>query len=173
MIVVMVLLGLLTTLALPALQRWHDAIQVRARLATVIDALRAGAFAASAGRREWIIDESSFQSRGEIDRQSAPSAAGSTQAGNADSSSAGDDGKRRLADGAVAAAANAAPPKRANRLLVPLPAGWTVGEVVSARFLSNGLCQPGQAVLLTERGERVTVRIGGPLCSVDALRIGA
>ncbi len=62
MLVVMVLMGLLSALALPAMQRWHDAVQVRAQAAVVLDALRAAAFAAGASRRDIVMDESSFAS---------------------------------------------------------------------------------------------------------------
>ena len=56
----MVLMGLLTSLALPAMQRWHDAVQVKAQAAVVLDSLRAAAFAAAASRRDIVMDAGSF-----------------------------------------------------------------------------------------------------------------
>lgn len=61
MMVVMVLLGLLTTLALPAMQRWHDAVQARAQSMGVVESLRAAAFAAGANRHQLLVDATSFQ----------------------------------------------------------------------------------------------------------------
>jgi general secretion pathway protein G len=60
LLVVMVLLGLMAGLALPAMQRWFDAVQAKAHGAAMVDALRAAAFAAGANRREQVLDERSF-----------------------------------------------------------------------------------------------------------------
>jgi len=60
MLIVMVLLGLMTSLTLPAMQRWHDGIQVRAKVTSVVEALRAAGFAAAASRRDLRMDRSSF-----------------------------------------------------------------------------------------------------------------
>lgn len=164
MLVVMVLLGLVTSLALPAMQRWHDAVQLRARVAVVVDAMRAAAFAAGASRVELVMDASSF----------APLAQG---LGDMPQTRVGDD--RSGASGpssppAPGSAAQPAAPARAmvpltpqGRLHVPLPAGWQVERVEPVRFLANGLCLPGQVTLSTERGETVTVHVSGPVCAVE------
>ncbi|MFG5406997.1 prepilin-type N-terminal cleavage/methylation domain-containing protein [Piscinibacter sakaiensis] len=60
MMVVLVLLGLVTTLALPAVQRWHDGLQLRAQGMGIVEALRAAAFAAGASRRDLVMDRDSF-----------------------------------------------------------------------------------------------------------------
>lgn len=73
MMVVMVLLGLLTTLALPAMQRWHDAVQARAQSMGVVETLRAAAFAAGANRHQLLVDATSFQ-------PAAPAALAASQA---------------------------------------------------------------------------------------------
>lgn len=74
MMVVMVLLGLLTTLALPAMQRWHDAVQARAQSMGVVETLRAAAFAAGANRHQLRVDAASFQPAAAADAASAPGA---------------------------------------------------------------------------------------------------
>lgn len=60
MLVVMVLLGVISSLALPAMQRWHDALQSRAQSGALVEALRAAVFAAGAQRRDLVMDERSF-----------------------------------------------------------------------------------------------------------------
>jgi len=60
MLVVMVLLALMTGLTLPVMQRWHDGIQTRAKVTSVVEALRAAGFAAAATRRDLLLDRSSF-----------------------------------------------------------------------------------------------------------------
>jgi len=60
MLVVMVLLGLMTGLTLPVMQRWHDGVQTRAKMTSVVEALRAAGFAAAATRRDLRLDRSSF-----------------------------------------------------------------------------------------------------------------
>ena len=60
MLVVMVLLGLMGGLALPAMQRWFDAVQAKAYAASLIDAMRGAAFAAGATRRTIVVDAGSF-----------------------------------------------------------------------------------------------------------------
>jgi len=60
MLVVMVLLGLMAGLALPAMQRWFDAVQAKAHAAALIDAMRSAAFAAGATRRTIVVDAGSF-----------------------------------------------------------------------------------------------------------------
>jgi len=56
----MVLLGLMGGLALPAMQRWFDAVQAKAYAASLIDAMRGAAFAAGATRRTIVVDAGSF-----------------------------------------------------------------------------------------------------------------
>ena len=46
LMVVLALLGLLSAMALPRMQRWHDAVQARAQAAELVGALREAAFAA-------------------------------------------------------------------------------------------------------------------------------
>ena len=60
MLVVMVLLGLMGGLALPAMQRWFDAVQAKAYAAALVDAMRGAAFAAGATRRTIVVDAGSF-----------------------------------------------------------------------------------------------------------------
>ena len=60
MLVVMVILGLLAGVALPAMQRWHDAVQARSEGAAMVQAVRAGAFAAAANRLGVRLDARSF-----------------------------------------------------------------------------------------------------------------
>jgi prepilin-type N-terminal cleavage/methylation domain-containing protein len=148
MLVVMVLLGLMTSLALPAMQRWHDAVQVRARAAAIVETLRAAAFAAGANRREIVLDER---------------CCGSPEVGTAPV-------------GATAAAVETRPPTAAEvpaggpeptRVQIPLPANWQVVRVTTARFLANGLCRAGDIQLLTERGEPLQVVVRGPVCTVE------
>lgn len=145
MLVVMVLLGFVTSLALPAMQRWHDATQLRSRTAVIVDALRVAALKAAASRRTLVMDERSFKPA------------------------------RGLADAAARAPAPGASTNAPtdNHLEVELPPGWTATRVLEARFLGNGLCQPGSAVLTTERGEQVEVSVQGPLCAVEQRRASA
>ena len=150
MLVVLVLLGLMTTLALPAMQRWHDGVQVRARAAGIVEVLRGAAFAAGANRQEAVMDEHSFVAAASTARDAAPAAA------KADASAPG-----------VPEAAASAPVNTRRKLEIVLPAGWRVERVATARFLANGLCQPGEAVLRTERDERLSVRVRGPVCGAE------
>lgn len=71
LLVVMVLLGLMAGLALPAMQRWFDAVQAKAHAAGLVDAMRAAAFAAGATRQERIVDAASFAT----DAASSPASA--------------------------------------------------------------------------------------------------
>jgi prepilin-type N-terminal cleavage/methylation domain-containing protein len=159
MMVVMVLMGLVTTLALPAMQRWHDAVQRKAQAATIIDALRAASFSAVAKRREIVVDSRSFTVA--TATAEAPDAAASGSAppgGNA---------------GAVAAPApdqRSPEPLRADtaeHLALALPAGWVAQRVDDIGFLANGLCRPGMVELRTDRGDTVVVEVRGPLCGVE------
>lgn len=148
MLVVLVLLGLITTLALPAMQRWHDAVQVRARAAGIVEALRAAQFAAGANRREAVMDDASFVQAAPV--QARPDA-----------------GEQPAAASSAIAAAEppSAPPTR--RLEIVLPAGWRVERVAAARFMANGLCRPGEAAFRTERDEALMLRVLGPVCGVE------
>lgn len=161
MLVVMVLLGLVTSLALPAMQRWHDAVQLRARLAVVVDAMRAAAFAAGATRMELVMDDTSFAP---LDREASNGPASSVQAGAA-AASAPASPDAPLKPPAPPQAMVPLTPQ--GKLHVPLPAGWQVDRVEPVRFLANGLCLPGQVRLLTERREMVTVLVRGPVCAVE------
>jgi prepilin-type N-terminal cleavage/methylation domain-containing protein len=60
MLVVMVLLGMIAGLALPAMQRWHDAVQSKAKAASLVDSVRAASFAAGAQRRVLRLSGESF-----------------------------------------------------------------------------------------------------------------
>lgn len=150
MIVVMTLLGLLTTLVLPSMQRWHDAVQTRSRVAAVVEALQAAAFAAPASRKRLVMQGESF---------TAPVAAATASAASAaDAASAPLDD--RAAGVASAEAGNT------SLLRIELPSGWRAERVRDAEFLPNGLCRPGFAALRTERGSPVVVVVDGPVCAV-------
>ncbi len=171
MLVVMVLMGLVTTLALPAMQRWHDAVQDKAQAAEIIDALRAAGFSAGATRRDILVDSDSFQ----------PAATGPQPAR--------EEARDRDLLNSSAAVAGAKPgeptsPLRpeespssadlARHFLVSLPAEWKVDEVKNIRFLANGLCRPGSIRLLNGRADPVTIEVHGPLCGVElAQSVGA
>lgn len=60
MLVVMTILGLLSGVALPAMQRWHDAVQARSEGAALVEAVRIGAFSAGARRLNLMLDDRSF-----------------------------------------------------------------------------------------------------------------
>lgn len=156
MLVVMVLLGFVTSLALPAMQRWHDATQLRSRTAVIVDALRVAALKAAASRRTWVMDAQSFQP--------APVASAALAAPSGERPPTG------AGTGAAPALAQAPAVPLHGHVRVELPPGWSAERVEEARFLANGLCVPGVAVLTTERGERVVVHIRGPLCAVDQSR---
>lgn len=149
MMVVMVLLGLLTTLALPAMQRWHDGVQARAQTMGVVEALRAAAFAAGANRSLRIVDAGSFVPARATAVPAAPAASAMPDPPAA-TQPAGDD--------------PVAPP--ATAIEVPIPAGWQVARADPAAFLANGLCRPGRVEFRTAAGARVAIDIGGPTCSV-------
>lgn len=125
MLVVMVLLGLLSTLVLPQMQRWHDAVQARAQGAALLDELRAAAFAAGARRVTLRLEVASFE----------PATTASSQAA-------------------------------ARVLSVRLPPNWVLREMEPAAFLASGLCEPGGARLLTDRGVPVRLSVAGPRCEV-------
>jgi prepilin-type N-terminal cleavage/methylation domain-containing protein len=149
MMVVMVLLGLLTTLALPAMQRWHDGVQARAQTMGVVEALRAAAFAAGATRSLRVVDGSSFTT--------------ALPAGVPAGNPASDTGAA-LSPSTPDTDEPPAPPSAA--LAVPIPSGWQVDRVEPAAFLANGLCRPGRVEFKTPAGARVAIDIGGPTCSV-------
>lgn len=150
MLVVMVLLGLITSLALPAMQRWHDAVQLRAQAGLVVDVLRAAAFQAAAGRQDMVVDASSF-----IEPLSAAAVSASASAAAVPPSA----GQR---------AAEAASPS-ANHVAVTLATGWKVTDVTPARFLSTGLCETGGFTLQPPAGAPVSVKVDGPVCQVSLL----
>jgi prepilin-type N-terminal cleavage/methylation domain-containing protein len=72
MLVVMVLLGLLTGLALPAMQRWHDAVQAQADGAVLVGAAHAQAFAAGVRRSALRLTEASFAASGAASSPALP-----------------------------------------------------------------------------------------------------
>lgn len=124
LLVVMVLLGLISSLVLPQMQRWHDAVQARAQGAALLDELRAAAFAAGARRVTLRLEAASFEP-GATDSQ----------------------GGVRL-------------------LRARLPPNWVLRELEPAAFLASGLCEPGSARLLTDRGVPVRLVVAGPRCVV-------
>lgn len=71
MLVVLVLLGLVSSMTLPAMQRWHDAVESRAQLAQVIEALRGAMFSAAARRQDILLDMDSFKPTNEPGEQPA------------------------------------------------------------------------------------------------------
>lgn len=163
MLVVMVLLGLVTSLALPAMQRWHDAVQHKAQAAAIIDALRAAGFNAGANRRDIVIDAASFQPAG------APAASGGASAASLGGSPSRA-GVERAADARATASPGSAidtPVEKVRHWTIELPAGWATERVDDIRFLSNGLCQPGSVLLRTGRNEALRIVVHGPLCGVE------
>ena len=138
MLVVMVLLGLISGLTLPAMQRWHDAVLARAQVTSIVDGLRAASFAAAASQHELHMDLRSFQPG-----PATPSSQDSTRRDKA----------KPAGDAAV--------------VRLPLPAGWVVQSSEPAVFLVNGLCRPGSATFLTDRGDAVVVQVLGPVCAVQ------
>lgn len=159
MLVVMVLLGLVTTLALPAMQRWHDAVQHKAQAAEIVDALRAAGFNAGANRRDIVVDGSSFQAAVAASASASPYEPGRQTPTNANRAAADPVSRQN------AAARAAADP--AERLALALPNGWQAERVDDIRFLANGLCRPGSLLLRTDRGDAVRVEVRGPLCGVE------
>lgn len=59
-VVVMVLLGMITSLTLPAMQRWHDSLLAQSEASAVVEALQAAAFSAGASKRTLQLDAASF-----------------------------------------------------------------------------------------------------------------
>ena len=157
MMVVMTLLGLLTTLVLPSMQRWHDAVQTRSRVAAVVEALQAAAFAAPASHKRLVMQQGSFTSAAAIESASAASGSSSGPAATA---------AMPTASAAGEADATSTLPSDATLLRIELPAGWRAERVRDAEFLPNGLCRAGFASLRTERGSPVVVVVDGPLCAV-------
>lgn len=158
----MVLLGLVTTMALPAMQRWHDAVQTKAQLTGLLDALRGAGFRASALQREQLVDLRSF----DPPTAAAPAAdAGAQAAGRTPARS---DVMVAEPPRPGAGSGNAAVPDRAERVQLSLPPRWKVVGVENVRFLSNGLCRSGGLRLLNERGDPVNIRVDGPMCRIEA-----
>ena len=149
MLVVMVLMGLTTTLALPAMQRWHDAVQTKAQAATLVDALRAARFRAGATRQEVVVDATSF----------LPVAPPSPAASDPSARPTPQDRPRDGPDAQVAPSPD--------RLPLALPPRWRAEKVGDIRFLANGLCKPGSILLRTERNDPVGIEVRGPLCGVE------
>lgn len=79
MMIVMVLLGMIASLTLPAMQRWHDALLARSEVSTVMEALQAAAFDAGAKRQTLMLDSKSFVIAG-ADRSTSSSNAASVNA---------------------------------------------------------------------------------------------
>jgi prepilin-type N-terminal cleavage/methylation domain-containing protein len=141
MMVVVVLLGLVSALTLPSMQRWHDAVQARAQMALVVEALRGAMFSAASRRQDILMDQHSFTPTGQVKGQT-----------------------KGQTEGQAAEPAQATAPERAKVLL---PTGWTVERVVDATFMKNGLCRPGYALLRNPSGQRLLVQVSGPACSID------
>lgn len=167
MLVVMVLLGLVTSLALPAMQRWHDAVQLRAQAGLVVDVLRAAAFQAAATRSDRVVDATSFT------QAAAPSAAvpaGSASAAPTDSAAAATLGTPTAPDTPASGAGTRAMP---NHVAVTLASGWTVADVQPATFRANGLCDAGSFTLKPPAGNPVSIKVEGPVCRVALLPTNA
>ena len=167
MLVVMVLMGLVTTLALPAMQRWHDAVQAKAQAASIVDALRAASFEAGATRRELVVDERSFDPAVRALRDASQSARSRTMTSAEPASTAAGDSENSD-EGASSAATATAATVGPGRVALTLPPGWRSEAVSEIRFLANGLCSPGSIRLRTARGDTVAVAVRGPLCGVDS-----
>ncbi len=60
LVIVMVLLGLTTTLAVPSMQRWYDALQARSEASAIVETLQVAAFDAGVQKRSLLLDEQSF-----------------------------------------------------------------------------------------------------------------
>lgn len=161
MLVVMVLLGLVTSLALPAMQRWHDAVQLRAQAGLVVDVLRAAAFQAAATRSDRVVDATSFT------QAAAPSAA--VPAGSA-SAAAATLGTPTTPDTPASGAGTRAMP---DHVAVTLASGWTVADVQPATFRANGLCDAGSFTLKPPAGNPVSIKVDGPVCRVALLPTNA
>ena len=143
MMVVMLLLGLMTTLVLPSMQRWHDGVESRSQVAALVESLQAAAFAAPTSRKRLVMDSESFAPPPSLppDRAAEPRSTGSTAG----------DLPQALAP---------------SRISLSLPRGWRAERVVEAAFLPSGLCSPGFAALRTEAGAPVVLEVLGPRCSI-------
>lgn len=60
LMVVMVLLGLVTSMTLPAMQRWHDGLLARTEASAIVEKLQAAAFDAGVQKRSLRLDAESF-----------------------------------------------------------------------------------------------------------------
>lgn len=143
MMVVMLLLGLMTTLVLPSMQRWHDGVESRSQVAALVESLQAAAFAAPTSRKRLVMDSESFAPPSPSPKD------GADERRNAGST----------ADGLPQAAAP-------SRISLSLPRGWRAERVEEAAFLPSGLCSPGFAALRTEGGAPVVLEVLGPRCSI-------
>lgn len=65
LMVVMVLLGLIVSMTLPAMQRWHETLLARSEASAVVEALQAAAFDAGVQKRDLHLDEQSFSNSGQ------------------------------------------------------------------------------------------------------------
>lgn len=137
MMVVMVLLGMIAGMTLPAMQRWHDALLARSEASTIVEALQAAAFDAGVQKQDLVLDGKSFV------------------VGQADDSGAPVQRVRRASADTIA------------RVRIGLPPGWQVGRTVTAVFLADGLCSPGLVALESARGTRLLFAIQGPICRVE------
>lgn len=137
LVVVMVLLGLMTSLALPSMQRWHAGLVARSDASAVVDALQAAAFNAGVQKQDVRMDASSFV-------VATPGEAGPDP----------DSAPALTPDG-----------KKLARII--LPPGWQVGRSVPATFGGNGLCTPGLIALQSASGAAMIFQVQGPLCHVE------
>lgn len=143
MMVVMLLLGLMTTLVLPSMQRWHDGVEARSQVAALVESLQAAAFAAPTSRKRLVMDSGSFVPPSPLptDRAEEARHAGSAAGGTPQVDAPG-------------------------RISLGLPRGWRAERVVEAAFLPSGLCSPGFAALRTEAGAPLVLEVLGPRCSI-------
>lgn len=143
MMVVMLLLGLMTTLVLPSMQRWHDGVEARSQVAALVETLQAAAFAAPTSRKRMVMDSGSFEPRSPAPKDGTEDARQAGSAGGATS-----------------------PVPAPGRVSLSLPRGWRAERVVEAVFLPSGLCSPGYAALRTEAGAPLLLEVLGPRCSI-------
>lgn len=63
MVVVMVLLGLVSSMTLPAMQRWHAGLVAKSEASAIVEALQTAAFESGVQKRSLVLDQSSFTSQ--------------------------------------------------------------------------------------------------------------
>jgi len=78
LVVVMVLLGLVSSMTLPAMQRWHAGLVARSEASAIVESLQAAAFEAGVQRRSLLMDDASFTPQTAADPAAASSAVAQT-----------------------------------------------------------------------------------------------